>query len=127
MPRRPLCGSGRATGAALAALALVAAIAFGWGLPGDTTSTAARALFSLTARAVERVGDAPAAVTSPVVEATISGAPARTAPPHVRDLIGAAAVAAALLVAARRRRPAFVRTRIERVAVVALGGRGPPV
>lgn len=128
MVRRPLLGSGRATGALLVVLAVLGAVAFGWGLPGGVHSSAPRHLASHAERVVEFVGDAPVAVAAPVVEALTARGDARSAPERVRDLLGAAACAAVLLlVVARRRRLVFARTRVRRVAVVAYGGRAPPV
>jgi hypothetical protein len=131
MARRPQHGSSRATGSLLVALALLAAVAFGWGLPGGVDSPASRHVADLSThaeRVVELVGDAPVAVAAPVVEAMTTRGDARSAPERVRELLGGAACAAVLLlVVARRRRLAFARTRVRRIAVVASGGRAPPV
>jgi len=124
-------GSRSGTGALLVALALLGAVAFGWGLPGAADSLASRHVAHLAThaeRVVEFIGDSPVAVAAPVVEAITTRGDARSAPERVRDLLGAAACAAVLLlVVARRRRLAFARTRVRRIAVVAYGGRAPPV
>ena len=131
MARRSHLGSPRsrrATGALPVALASLAAVAFGWGLPGAVDSPATRHLATHAERIVEFIGDAPVAVAAPVVEAITPRGDARSAPARVRDLLGAAGCAAVpLLVAARRRKLAIRPTRVRRTAVVAHGGRAPPV
>ncbi|MFN8028600.1 MAG: hypothetical protein U0W40_20270 [Acidimicrobiia bacterium] len=129
MPRRSLRPASR-TACLGAALALLASLALGWGLPRVAADGGSRPLTSHAVRTAEVVADAVAATAGPVVD-TADAIATRVdhTNPHarVRDALGATTCAIALLLlVARRRRLTFARLRVARVAVVAHGGRAPP-
>lgn len=112
----------------LAALALVGAIAIGWGLPGARAERSASALTSHAVRVADVASDAVVAVAAPVAEAVAPRAEHGTTHERVRDvLVAAVGAIALLLLVARRRHLTFARSRVVRVAVVGHGGRAPPV
>jgi hypothetical protein len=114
--------------ALVAALGLLAAIALGWGLPGAGTQAGSRSPTSHAVRVTETATDAIVAVAAPVAEAVAARLHHGTTHERVRDALGmtAGAVALLLLLAHRRRRTIAVPQSL-RAAVVAHGGRAPPV
>ena len=107
------------------AVALIGALALGWGLPRTTTSSVARSVTGHAVRVAETASDAIVVVAAP--EAV---APQSQGAPHERaqDLFGAATVTVALLLfVAQRRRLACILSGPLHLAVVAHGGRAPPV
>lgn len=114
--------------APLGALVLLAVIVCGWGNRGVVGGAATLPLAAHSERIAHVATDTVVAVAAPAVEAVAARGHDSTVRDRTRDALGlTTGVVALLLLAAHRRRLAFARTRAVRVAVVAHGGRAPPV
>jgi hypothetical protein len=126
MPRRSHLVSRRA--ARLAALALLAALAFGWGLPHADVTPASDSHVAHALRAGDSATAAIVAVTAPVVEAVTARSDPGRILERLRETLGLAAGAVALLLLlVSRRRLTIGRPQVLQVGAVAHGGRAPPV
>jgi hypothetical protein len=112
----------------VSAFVLAAAIAAGWGLPVAGGELTVQRFAAQAERVGGLVADEVVAVAAPAIDTLAPRPDHGTLHERVRDLLAAATGALALLLlVAHRRRRAFALPRVTRMAVVAHGGRAPPV